>query len=642
MDEVSGDDHHDRGGRDAPDAPDDALDLPAEEMRRIGYATVDALVELARRTAPVLRTATPAQMRERLGGPAPEHGRPYDEVLATVMRDVLPFRSTLTHPGYFAYVPGSSTWPGAMGDLLTAAVNLDVGNWMESAGPTQLELEVLGWMRDWVGFPAESGGVLVSGGSAANLTALACARELRLGPMDARAVAYCSDQSHSSVARAARTLGFRPEQLRVLPSDDRYRMRVDVLEAAVRADLAAGLRPLVVSANAGATNSGAVDPLPELADACRRHGLWLHVDAAYGGFAVLTERGREQLRGIELADSVALDPHKWLYQPIECGALLVREERALENAFSVFPDYLAETEAGDTEVQLAARGLQLTRTSRALKVWMSVQTFGLAAFRATIDRCLDLALLTERLVRADDRLELMMPATLGIVCFRRRVEGTPAHVAAVNAALVASLAASGRGMVSSTRLHGHYAIRMCVLNHASTEADVRAVLDHLAGTRPTVEQPAHELDAERAPVRPVADPDIEAAEVTRHPAVVALSLAGRARVLAGGSEVSVPAGEVVVRRWSPDRDFYLVLAGELAVDVDGAPGRRLGTGDFFGELAARDWGSGFGYPRLATVTATTSATLWRVPPELFVALRAEEAGFADLVDTAVRDRLALS
>ncbi len=621
----------------------DRLALPAEEMRRIGYATVDALVELATGTPPVLRTATPAQMRARIGGPPPERGRPYDEVLATMLRDVLPFRSTLGHPGYFAYIPGSTTWPGVMGDLLTSATNLDVGNWMESAGPTQVELEVLAWMRDWIGFPAGSGGILVSGGSAANLTALACARELRLGAMDARAVAYCSDQSHSSVARAARTLGFRPEQLRVLPTDGRYRMRVDALVAALDADLSAGRVPLMVAANAGATNTGAVDPLEELAAVCRARGLWLHVDAAYGGFAVLSERGRRQLRGIELADSVTLDPHKWLYQSIECGALLVREPQALERAFSVTPDYLSETEAADAEVQLAARGLQLTRTSHALKVWMSVQTLGLAAFRDTIDRCLDLAELAERLVCEDDRLELMMPATLGIVCLRRRFAGADENgLATRNAGLVGSLAASGFGMVSSTRLHGRYAIRMCVLNHGSGERDVRAVLEHLAAGDAGDVPPGRQLDAERVPARGPQVRRVDGAAVDDHPAILALSEGARARVQAEGREVRVPAGQVVVRRWAADRDFYLVLDGDLSVDVDGTPAAALASGDFFGELAARDWGSGFGYPRLATVTAGSDSTLWRLPPELFVALRAAEPGFAALVDTAARDRLARS
>jgi aromatic-L-amino-acid decarboxylase len=621
----------------------DRLALPAEEMRRIGYATVDALVELAGSRPPVLRTATPAEMRDRLGGPPPEVGRGYDEVLATMLRDVLPYRSTIWHPGYFAYIPGSTTWPGVMGDLLASAANLDVGNWLESAGPSQVELEVLGWMRDWIGFPSEAGGVLVSGGSAANLTALACARELRLGAMDGRAVAYCSDQSHSSVARAARTLGFRPEQLRVLPTDDVYRMRVDALEAAVDADVREGRIPLVVAANAGATNTGAVDPLAELSRVCRARGLWLHVDAAYGGFAALTDRGRDALRGIELADSVTLDPHKWLYQSIECGALLVREPGALERAFSVTPDYLSETEAGDTEVQLAARGLQLTRTSHALKLWMSVQTLGLAAFRDTIDRCLDLAVLAERLVQEDDRLELMMPATLGIVCFRRRVEGaSETELAASNAALVASLSATGTAMVSSTRLHGHFAIRMCVLNHGSTEADVRAALEHLASAPVDATPPAALLDAERVPARAPQAAVAEPREVGLHPLVAGLSAAGQERVRTEGREVRVPAGEVVVRRWAADRDFYLVLDGELSVTVDGQQATDLRAGDFFGELAARDWGSGFGYPRLATVTALTSVTLWRLAPEQFVVLRAGEPHFAGTVDTAVRERLALS
>ncbi len=633
----------------------DPLTLSPEEMRRTGYATVDALVDLL--TAPqrtVIRQSSPAQMRDRLSGPAPEAGRGYDEVLRTLMSDVLPFRSTLHHPGYFAYIPGSPTWPGALGDLVTAATNLDVGNWMESAGPSQVELEVLGWMREWVGFPADAGGVLVSGGSAANLTALAAARELRLGAMTHDAVAYCSDQSHSSVARAARTLGFRPDQLRVLPTDDHYRLRVDALEAAIDADVAAGRQPLVVSANAGATNTGAIDPLPELAELCRVRGVWLHVDAAYGGFAALTDRGRDALRGLELADSVTLDPHKWFYQPIECGALLLRDPRGLERAFSVTPDYLADTEAGDTEVNFAARGLQLTRCGRALKIWMSVQTLGLRAFRDSIDRCLDLAQLAEALIRAEPAFELMMPATLGIVCLRRRYEGADEAVTAErNAALIASLAASGVGMVSSTRLHGRFAVRMCVLNHGSTEDDVRAVLAHLAhdahDTRdPHDDRPAmtgvplRMLDPERLPTAPPSSVEVPAEDLKGHPAVVTLSREGMHRVAAAGRLRQVPAGEIVVRRWGSDRDFYLVLSGRLDVDVDGSLAPALGSGDFFGELAARDWGSGFGYPRLATVTAKDDSVLWQLPPEVFVELRAAEPGFAALVDAAVRDRLTRS
>ena len=226
----------------------------------------------------------------------------------------------------------------------------------------------------------------------------------------------------------------------------------------------AGRSPLFASVSAGATNTGAVDPLDELADVCRRHGVWLHVDAAYGGFAVLADRGREALRGIEAADSIALDPHKWLYQPMECGALLVRDGRLLRRAFEIVPDYLKDAAVEGGEVNFSDLGLQLTRGWRALKVWMSIQTLGLDAFRAAIDRCLDLAALAEERVRASDDLELMSPASLGIVCFRRRFDGVDDEdeLAELNAALVARLEATGEALVSSTRLHGRYAIRLCI------------------------------------------------------------------------------------------------------------------------------------------------------------------------------------
>ena len=464
----------------------DPLALPADEMRRAGYATVDALVALLAGPSPILHRATPAEMDSLLAGPVPEQAQGYDEVLADVVRDVLPYASRGDHPGYFAYIPSCGTWPAALADLMASAMNIYCGSWMESAGATAVELQVLDWFRRWIGYPEGADGVLVSGGSAANLTAMACARELRLGAMSDRVVAYCSDQAHSSVTRAARTLGFRPDQLRVVPTDTHFRMRVDALTSVMRADAEDGRVPLFVSASAGSTNTGAVDSLPELAALCQERDVWLHVDAAYGGFAMMTERGREWLAGIEEADSVTLDPHKWLYQPFECGALLVRDRGTLEHAFAVSPDYLADTTAGPGEVNFSDRGLQLTRGSRALKVWMSLRTFGLAAFRDTVDRSLDLARLAQRIIEEDPRLELMTPATLGVVCFRRRFEdvSSEAELGRLNAAVAEQLVAQGIGLVSSTRLHGRFALRMCVLNHTSGERDVRSVLEHLASAEP--------------------------------------------------------------------------------------------------------------------------------------------------------------
>ena len=401
------------------------LAMDAEAMRRAGYATVDALVaRLADPEAdPVLRRADAADMRARLGGPAPEQPGDYGAVLARVLADVLPYAARTDHPGYLAFIPSFTTWPAALAELTAAAANPYCGAWMESAGPTQVELEVIDWFRGWLGLPAGTAGVLVNGGSAANLTALLVAREAAGGPSP-DSVVYVSDQAHSSLARTARAMGLRPHQVRVLPTDDRWRLPPDTVAAAVRADRDAGRVPFALCASAGSTNTGAVDPLAGLADVCAAERLWLHVDAAYGGFAALTAAGRAALAGIERADSVTLDPHKWLYQPMECGCVLIRDGARLERTFAIHPDYLdGDAVQGAGEVNFADRGLQLSRGFRALKVWVTVQTFGLAAFRACIQRNLDLAEYAEGLIRGRPELTLMAPATLGIVCFRREWPG---------------------------------------------------------------------------------------------------------------------------------------------------------------------------------------------------------------------------
>jgi len=275
-------------------------------MRALGYRTVDALVDwLSDDSRPPLRRATPAEMAERLGVAVPTAGAPFDEALAVLFDDVLPFTSRSSHPRFFAYVPFAGTWPGALGDFVASACNVYAGSWQEAAGPTQLELEILGWFKGWVGYPAAAAGSLVSGGSAANLTALACAREALVGSMRDDLVIYASDQAHSSIARSARILGFRPDQVRVLPVADDLRLEPATLAAAMAADDAAGRLPFLVVANGGATSTGAVDPIRSLAELCRERNIWLHVDAAYGGFSVLTARGRAALDGLDAADSIS-------------------------------------------------------------------------------------------------------------------------------------------------------------------------------------------------------------------------------------------------------------------------------------------------------------------------------------------------
>ena len=616
-------------------------------MRELGYRTVDMLVDAidAIPSGPPLQRASPDEMRERVPGEPPAGPRDFDGLMAELREDVLPFASRCDHPAYFAFIPANGTFPGALGDFIASAMNVYAGSWMESAGPSRLELVVLDWFKEWIGYPSEAAGVLVGGGSAANMTALACAREAATGSMSDRVVAYVSDQAHSSVARAARALGFRPDQVRVLPTDGRYRMRPDALAGSIAADARAGRRPLLVSASAGSTNTGAIDPLPEIAEICREAGLWLHVDAAYGGFAALTERGGRWLAGIEQADSVTLDPHKWLYQPFECGCLLVRDGRLLRSAFEIAPDYLKDAVTDAGEVNFSDLGLQLTRSSRALKLWLSLSYFGIDAFRQAIDRSLDMARLAENIVRQAPELELLAPAQLGIVCFRRRFPEVEEEWrrARLNAALIGQLEQEGVGLVSSTRLRGRYAIRLCVLNHSTGAEDVQRVLDWFAGAPvPDVGDPSAELAVALDDRAPNVDAgwlgpgDFTPEQVAALPLFEALPADRLDHVAAWARERQVPAGETVVQHWDGARDFFVIVDGTADVLLDDELLRVLGPGDFFGELAALDWGAGFGYVRTASVVATSRLRLLALTPTQLELLMGE----APSVDQAIRDTAA--
>jgi aromatic-L-amino-acid decarboxylase len=623
----------------------DPLGSTREAMRDIGYRTVDLLVDqLTDSNIPAMRRASGAELRGRLMAPASDRPRAWDELLDQLDRDVLTPMSRLAHPGYFAFIPASSTFAGALGDLVAAALDIDVGSWMSAAGPSQLELVVLDWFRSWIGYPPEAEGILVSGGSAANITALACARESLVGAGSDRAVAYVADQTHSSVARAARLIGFRPDQLRVLPTDDAHRVRVDALAGAVEADMRAGLHPLIVAASAGATNTGAIDPLDELADLCHENALWLHVDAAYGGFASLSERGRRQLSGLERADSVTLDPHKWLYQPIECGSVLVRDGRLLREAFTINPDYLADYKS--EEVNFSDLGLQLTRGGRALKIWLSINYFGLDAFRQAIDRAIDLAHAAEQRVRELPTLELMSPASLGIVCFRRRFDGVDDEdtIAQLNSELVHAFEATGRGLLSSTKLHGRYAIRLCVMNHTSGPADVEATLSWFAcapeARRPTaVDVQAYE-DANADIKGGWGDAGaFDAETVRRLPLFSRLDNEALKVVVKSAREQLAEPGEAVVTRWQGTRQFYAILSGEAEVRSDSEVLRELGPGEHFGELAALDWGAGFGYARTAHVVVRSAMRLLVLPASALNELLRHAPELDSRLRAAARQRL---
>jgi glutamate/tyrosine decarboxylase-like PLP-dependent enzyme len=603
--------------------PSDPLALPPDEMRRLGYAAVDALVDATTDwRMPPIRRAAPAAMRATLGGPAPETGIGASEALGRLLDDVVPHLARLDHPRYFAFIPCSGTWPGALGDFVASALSVYAATWLEGAGPTQLELTVLDWFKSWIGFPPDADGQLTSGGSTANLQAFACARELRAGPMRDDLILYVSDQGHSSVARAARVLGFTAHQVRVLPTHRDLRLHPETLATAIDTDRRRGLTPLLASVGAGATNTGAVDPLRSLAETCRERGVWLHVDGAYGAFAALTDRGRRLLDGIELADSVTLDPHKLLYQPYECGGLLVREPNGLRSAFEIVPPYLRDTVGAAGEVNLGDRGIQQSRTSHAFKVWLSIQAFGLEAFRRTIDRALDLAEHAARRIETSEQLELVAPPSLGIVCLRRRPPGIDdeAELAMLNAGLVSDLERSGIGFVSSTTLRGRYAIRLCPMNHVTTVEDVDRALDFLELRSPTREaRPSGSVrDAElaRSWLRQqvgVPDRGVDGSLVRSVPVLGDLGEEDARRVAAVATILRVPAGTVVVREWDVTRDVYFLLRGTVTVTMDDVVVAERHEGEFFGELAARNWGRGYGSPRTATVTARTDLELLVLP-----------------------------
>ena len=417
-------------------------------------------------------------LEDQLLEDAPEDGRPAAEVVERAAREVLPFTLRNDHPRSFGFIPSSPTWPGVVADFMVAGYHVNQCTWLVASGPSQLELVVIDWFRRWLGYPEGAGGLFTSGNSAASVDAFVAAREAAGHPE--RATVYMSDQSHSALSRAAFIVGVRRDRIRMIPSDGHFRMDMDALASAVAADRDAGLSPIAVAANAGTVGTGAVDRLEEMADFCAAEGLWLHVDAAYGGFAIVTERGKRLLRGIERADSIGLDPHKWFFQPYEAGCLLVKDENTLTDAFGVRPDILQDTVWGSNHPNFSNVGLQLSRSARALKVWMSVQTFGMAAFRRAVSNGMELAERAEEYVHASPLLEALNTVSLGIVCFRVNPADGGLNedvLEEVNRTVLARMFWDDPAFMSSTLLHGTFALRMCIINHTTTWDDVRETLE---------------------------------------------------------------------------------------------------------------------------------------------------------------------
>jgi aromatic-L-amino-acid decarboxylase len=435
------------------------------------------------RDRPVLAQVEPGEIAAALPEHAPESGEPLADILADVDRVLIPGITHWNHPGFMAYFGISGSPPGILGETVAAALNVNAMLWRTSPAATELEQRMLRWVAEMIGLPGDWFGEITDTASASTMYALAAAREAAGLDIRTRGMAgrtdlpplrmYTSDQAHSSVEKACIALGIGQEGLRKIPSDAAFGMRADLLAEAVAADVAAGARPLAVVATVGTTSTTSIDPILEIADVCERHGMWLHVDAAYGGSAAVVPEMRYVLDGCERADSVVVNPHKWLFTPVDCSLLYTARPADLKAAFSLIPAYLTTPEDGGV-VNLMDYGLSLGRRFRALKLWMVIRAYGSEGLATMISGHIELARRLAAAIEAEPGWELLAPVPFSTVCFRRHPDGVDDEAALrrLNEAIIEHVNADGRAFVSHTDLGGRYAIRVAIGNMATSAEHV--------------------------------------------------------------------------------------------------------------------------------------------------------------------------
>lgn len=458
------------------------LQFSREEMKQMGYKVIDMLVDhwesLPQKRAAT--TATRQEMQRKLSQPFSVDPGNFDDILHILREDVFSHALNLMHPRFFAYIPGPSNFIGVLAEAMAAGYNTFSGTWLASAGPSQLEWDTIHFLCQQLGLGEQAGGLFVSGGSAANLTALAVARKKLLNNRVENATVYFSDQTHSATDRALTILGFHEENIRKIPSNNHFVLCTNQLREQIQRDQQNGQRPFCVIANSGTTNTGAVEPLDEIANICRENAMWFHVDGAYGAAAVLSPRGKKQLKGIERADSIALDPHKWLFQPFEIGCTIVKNSQHLKDTFQILPEYLQDAHQHDREINFCDHGIQLSRSFRALKLWLSLKVFGLKAFSDAIDIGLDLAEFAAQQVTNNTKLQLITNAQMAVLSFRYYSENCDEETLnRVNSGIVKQVIHEGFAMISSTILKGKTVLRLCTINPRSTQDDIVQTLNKI-------------------------------------------------------------------------------------------------------------------------------------------------------------------
>jgi len=442
------------------------LDPSPTQMREMGQATLDYLVDFIRGLddAPAEATEGALDLARRLRGSPPEDGRPFDDLFAEV-QEAVARTFEYSGPGYLAYVPGGGLFTAALAEFIAQGVNRYTGLWGPSPAVVQLEENVTRWLCDLFDFPDGSQGILTSGGSMANFSAVVTARHVKLGRDFLDGTYYVSAQTHASVTKAASLAGFSGRNLRIVPTDRELRLDPDALGELIETDRRAGLRPFLVVASAGTTNTGAIDPIDAVADIAAEHELWLHVDGAYGGFFQLTERGRARFDGMTRADSITLDPHKGLFLPYGTGALVVRDGAALRDAHFEGADYLQDLSPEGELPNYSEYSPELSRDWRGLRVWMPLALHGVGAFREALDEKLDLTIRLRDGLAEDLLLELPWDPQLTVVAFRLAGADQDANIQ-----LLRRINDSKRVFLSSTLVEERYVIRACIVSHR-THAD---------------------------------------------------------------------------------------------------------------------------------------------------------------------------
>ena len=459
------------------------LELTKEEMRTLGYKAIDELVEHFDTQNSKLPVAEGSRedMDKLFLEDAPEEPTDAMSVLNFVVDKVMTNSNIVSHPKSYSFVPGPSNYVSTIADTLATGFNVFSGGWVASPAAAELEIVTINWLLKLFGFPSKrGGGIFTSGGSMANLTAIVTARRIKCGEDFSKAVLYLSDQAHSSNIKAITILGFRRDQIRIIPTDLEFKMSLNKLQNAIAKDRLQGLQPFCIVASSGTTNTGTVDPLLELSKICKKEKLWFHIDGAYGGAAILAKNGKQLLKGIDKADSLTVDPHKWFYQPYEMGCLLVRNSKWLKHTFTEKPEYLKDVEGNDSEINFYDHGVQLTRRFRALKLYTSVKTFGLKAFRKAIDYNLKLAEQTEAILRKSSKWEVVSPATLAVINFRYnsiKLNLNEEELDELNQKISEKIMASREALLVTTILQNQIVLRMCLINPRTTLEDVKGTIN---------------------------------------------------------------------------------------------------------------------------------------------------------------------